>query len=160
MASTKTYSGGLGHGGTNGRTFLSGMAPRRCGTAAARTVASTAAASAAATPAVAVVADGPTTVASTPAAAAAAVVAGTATAGAGPVDQDRPCLVTQRPVQVVDREPAGMAAGDVDYIATTGEGENVAFATGHFYSMTTHPRGGVFLQPGFSGAPVWDESRR
>ena len=31
----------------------------------------------------------------------------------------------------------------VDYIATTGEGENVKFATGHFYSMTTHARGGV-----------------
>ena len=35
----------------------------------------------------------------------------------------------------------------VDYIATTGEGENVKFATGHFYSMTTHARGGVFLNP-------------
>ncbi len=36
---------------------------------------------------------------------------------------------------------------DVAYIATTGEGENVKFATGHFYSMTTHARGGVFLHP-------------
>jgi benzoyl-CoA reductase subunit D len=35
----------------------------------------------------------------------------------------------------------------VAYIATTGEGENVRFATGHFYSMTTHARGGVFLCP-------------
>jgi benzoyl-CoA reductase subunit D len=43
---------------------------------------------------------------------------------------------------------AGLAANDVDYIATTGEGENVKFATGHFYSMTTHARGGVFLHPG------------
>ncbi len=34
---------------------------------------------------------------------------------------------------------------DVSYVATTGEGENVRFATGHFYSMTTHARGGVFL---------------
>jgi benzoyl-CoA reductase subunit D len=42
---------------------------------------------------------------------------------------------------------AGLAANDVDYIATTGEGENVKFATGHFYSMTTHARGGVFLNP-------------
>jgi benzoyl-CoA reductase subunit D len=42
---------------------------------------------------------------------------------------------------------AGLAANDIDYIATTGEGENVKFATGHFYSMTTHARGGVFLQP-------------
>ena len=35
----------------------------------------------------------------------------------------------------------------VDYTATTGEGENVKFATGHFYSMTTHARGGIFLNP-------------
>jgi benzoyl-CoA reductase subunit D len=42
---------------------------------------------------------------------------------------------------------AGIALDDVDYVATTGEGENVKFATGHFYSMTTHARGGVYLQP-------------
>ena len=42
---------------------------------------------------------------------------------------------------------AGLAGDDIDYIATTGEGENVKFATGHFYSMTTHA-GGVFLHPG------------
>jgi benzoyl-CoA reductase subunit D len=40
-----------------------------------------------------------------------------------------------------------LAEGDVAYVATTGEGENVKFATGHFYSMTTHARGGVFLDP-------------
>ncbi len=43
---------------------------------------------------------------------------------------------------------AGMDLADVDYVATTGEGENVKFATGHFYSMTTHARGGAFLHPG------------
>ena len=42
---------------------------------------------------------------------------------------------------------AGLVRDDIDYIATTGEGENVKFATGHFYSMTTHARGGVFLDP-------------
>ena len=42
----------------------------------------------------------------------------------------------------------GLAREDVDYIATTGEGENVKFATGHFYSMTTHARGGIYLDPG------------
>jgi len=42
---------------------------------------------------------------------------------------------------------AGIAPGQVDYVATTGEGENVTFATGHFYSMTTHARGGIFLCP-------------
>ena len=36
---------------------------------------------------------------------------------------------------------------DIAYTATTGEGENVKFATGHFYSMTTHARGGVYLEP-------------
>ena len=45
-------------------------------------------------------------------------------------------------------EDAGLALEDIDYLATTGEGENVKFATGHFYSMTTHARGGVFLHPG------------
>ena len=42
---------------------------------------------------------------------------------------------------------AGVTPGDVAYTATTGEGENVKFSTGHFYSMTTHARGGVFLDP-------------
>ena len=42
---------------------------------------------------------------------------------------------------------SGIDERDVSYIATTGEGENVRFATGHFYSMTTHARGGVFLNP-------------
>ena len=40
---------------------------------------------------------------------------------------------------------AGMKIEDVDYIATTGEGENVQMATGHFYSMTTHARGAIYL---------------
>jgi benzoyl-CoA reductase subunit D len=44
-------------------------------------------------------------------------------------------------------EEAKLAPEDVAYIATTGEGENVKFATGHFYSMTTHARGGVYLRP-------------
>ena len=41
----------------------------------------------------------------------------------------------------------GISPKDVAYTATTGEGENVKFATGHFYSMTTHARGGVYLEP-------------
>jgi benzoyl-CoA reductase subunit D len=45
---------------------------------------------------------------------------------------------------------AGLRDGEIDYVATTGEGENVTFATGHFYSMTTHARGGVYLHPGIS----------
>jgi bcr-type benzoyl-CoA reductase subunit D len=42
-------------------------------------------------------------------------------------------------------ESAGIDA--LDYVATTGEGEDVPYATGHFYGMTTHARGGLFLQP-------------
>ena len=48
-------------------------------------------------------------------------------------------------------EEAGLKAADVDYVATTGEGENVKFATGHFYSMTTHARGAIFLNPAARG---------
>jgi benzoyl-CoA reductase subunit D len=33
----------------------------------------------------------------------------------------------------------------IDYCATTGEGESIAYSTGHFYSMTTHARGAVYL---------------
>ena len=42
---------------------------------------------------------------------------------------------------------AGVAASDIAYVATTGEGEAVPFRTGHFYGMTTHARGGLFLEP-------------
>jgi benzoyl-CoA reductase subunit D len=44
-------------------------------------------------------------------------------------------------------EDAGLTQNDVDYVATTGEGESVPFHTGHFYSMTTHARGAIFLDP-------------
>jgi len=36
---------------------------------------------------------------------------------------------------------------DIVYTATTGEGELVEFRRGHFYGMTTHSRGAVFLMP-------------
>lgn len=39
----------------------------------------------------------------------------------------------------------GVNEQDVGYIATTGDGENVSIRTGHFYSMTTHARGGLYL---------------
>jgi benzoyl-CoA reductase subunit D len=42
---------------------------------------------------------------------------------------------------------AGVARKDVAYVATTGDGENLPFATGHFYSMTTHARGAIHLDP-------------
>lgn len=76
-------------------------------------------------------------------------------------DGDRPEWRARRCERIRRRDPmtlahegcdgvladAGLARGDIDYIATTGEGENATFATGHFYSMTTHARGGVFLDP-------------
>ncbi len=57
------------------------------------------------------------------------------------------------PKRVVDElfteslRDAGFALSDFTYIATTGEGEMVPFRTGHFYGMTTHARGGLFLVP-------------
>ena len=44
-------------------------------------------------------------------------------------------------------EGAGIKESDLDYIATTGEGESISFHTGHFYSMTSHARGARFLDP-------------
>lgn len=44
-------------------------------------------------------------------------------------------------------EEAGLSMEDIAYIATTGEGETLAFHTGHFYSMTTHARGAIYLDP-------------
>ena len=37
---------------------------------------------------------------------------------------------------------------NIAYLASTGEGEMVTKKTGHFYSMTTHAKGGIFLSPG------------
>lgn len=42
---------------------------------------------------------------------------------------------------------AGLTRGDVAYCATTGEGEALHFHTGHFYSMTTHARGAIYMEP-------------
>jgi len=51
--------------------------------------------------------------------------------------------------EVFDRtlNRANLARRDLDYSATTGEGELVSFRTGHFYGMTTHARGALFLEP-------------
>jgi benzoyl-CoA reductase subunit D len=76
-------------------------------------------------------------------------------------DDSQPTWVAKRCERIRSRDPmtlarqgyegvladAGLKPEDVAYTATTGEGENVKFATGHFYSMTTHARGGVFLNP-------------
>jgi benzoyl-CoA reductase subunit D len=42
---------------------------------------------------------------------------------------------------------AGVDADEVSYVASTGEGDPVEFRLGHFYGMTTHARGAVFLMP-------------
>ncbi|HEX9161495.1 MAG TPA: benzoyl-CoA reductase subunit D [Thermoanaerobaculia bacterium] len=36
---------------------------------------------------------------------------------------------------------------DMAYVATTGEGDLVEFRRGHFYGMTTHSRGAIYLMP-------------
>jgi benzoyl-CoA reductase subunit D len=48
-------------------------------------------------------------------------------------------------------DAAGVTRGALEYVATTGEGESVPFRTGHFYGMTTHARGGLFLEPAARG---------
>ena len=42
---------------------------------------------------------------------------------------------------------ADAGARELDYVATTGEGEDAPFATGHFYGMTAHARGALYLEP-------------
>ncbi len=41
----------------------------------------------------------------------------------------------------------GLKHEDIAYVASTGEGELVDFRKGHFYSMTCHSRGAIFLSP-------------
>jgi benzoyl-CoA reductase subunit D len=42
---------------------------------------------------------------------------------------------------------AGVRREDLAYVATTGEGEIITFRTGHFFGMTAHARGALFLEP-------------
>lgn len=44
-------------------------------------------------------------------------------------------------------EEAGIQRNQIQYVATTGEGELVPDRTGHFYGMTAHARGAFFLDP-------------
>jgi benzoyl-CoA reductase subunit D len=60
--------------------------------------------------------------------------------------------VRKREVSEVVREAFDAAVAEagveaLDYVATTGEGEETPFATGHFYGMTTHARGALHLEP-------------
>ncbi|MCK6506657.1 benzoyl-CoA reductase subunit D [Myxococcota bacterium] len=49
--------------------------------------------------------------------------------------------------EVVGRVLEESGVGRLHYIASTGEGEEIPFATGHFYGMTTHARGALHLCP-------------
>jgi benzoyl-CoA reductase subunit D len=74
---------------------------------------------------------------------------------------ERPRVVLTRLERIRRRDPqrvveeifaealaaADTGRDDLAYVATTGEGEMVRFRTGHFYGMTTHARGGLFLDP-------------
>ncbi len=42
---------------------------------------------------------------------------------------------------------AKVSVDDFCYVASTGDGDAVTFATGHFYGMTTHARGALHLVP-------------
>ena len=60
--------------------------------------------------------------------------------------------IRKRPIPTVVAETFGRAiegaqVDAIDYVASTGEGEDIDFATGHFYGMTTHARGGLHLDP-------------
>jgi benzoyl-CoA reductase subunit D len=77
------------------------------------------------------------------------------------VDGANARLLTKRCDRVRQRDPlklaaesydqslavAGLKRDDIAYCATTGEGESLGFQTGHFYSMTTHARGAIQLDP-------------
>jgi benzoyl-CoA reductase subunit D len=57
------------------------------------------------------------------------------------------------PIEIARREhaellaQAGVRSDELEYVATTGEGERIEFRTGHFYGMTAHARGALFLDP-------------
>jgi benzoyl-CoA reductase subunit D len=79
------------------------------------------------------------------------------TAAAGDVDilARRTDRIRRRDLRAVIHEAydaalseAGVGAGDVAYLASTGEGELVEFRRGHFYGMTTHARGASYFLPG------------
>ncbi|GAB4449738.1 MAG: phenyllactyl-CoA dehydratase activase FldI [Bacteroidia bacterium] len=57
-----------------------------------------------------------------------------------------PSDVAQLIIEQMVKE-SGISKNDIKYIASTGEGELLQNKTGHFYSMTTHAKGGIFLCP-------------
>ncbi len=68
---------------------------------------------------------------------------------AGRIDR----ILRRNPLTVADEsydaalKSAGLERSDIDYAATTGEGDLLDFRRGHFYTMTAHARGGKYLVP-------------
>lgn len=74
---------------------------------------------------------------------------------------NKPVIIDKRNEKVRRRNPSvvteeiisyllnknNLKQNEIAYVASTGEGEMVPHKTGHFYSMTTHARGGIFLSP-------------
>ncbi len=58
-----------------------------------------------------------------------------------------PAQVADEMVQAVLNKH-GLIYEDIDYLASTGEGDLVRRKRGHFYGMTTHARGASYLFPG------------
>lgn len=72
---------------------------------------------------------------------------------------ESPVVISKRTEKIRKRNPSTVADElinfmldkndlkheDIAYLASTGEGEMVQHKTGHFYSMTTHARGGIFF---------------
>jgi len=49
--------------------------------------------------------------------------------------------------EVFEAALAEAGVDEIHYVATTGEGAEFPYATGHFYGMTTHARGALYLEP-------------
>ncbi len=84
----------------------------------------------------------------------AAIVCSTGVAKATVLGTHRERLLRRDPGRVAELayeracQAAGLTRKDVAYVASTGDGDAVAFRDGHFYGMTTHARGATFLLPG------------
>jgi len=63
------------------------------------------------------------------------------------VRKRNPAVVTEEIIKLL-LSKNNLEQDNIAYLASTGEGEMVTHKTGHFYSMTTHAKGGIFLSPG------------
>lgn len=63
------------------------------------------------------------------------------------VRKRNPAVVTEEMIKLL-LSKNNLEHDNIAYLASTGEGEMVKHKTGHFYSMTTHAKGGIFLSPG------------